>query len=122
MAPSVNQSPSPDRSDVAAISKKYAEEKEKRQRTDGQQQYEELAESSRLAWLVKDPFADHEALNRQPSPLQDGQEVQVIILGAGFAGLLYAARLIEAGVSPDGIRLVDVAGGFGGTWYWVSAS
>lgn len=88
-------------------------------RDDGDAQYEELAQSSRFAFLAKDPFVDHAALNAQPSPLQDGQDVQVIILGAGFGGLLMAARLVEAGISPEGIRIVDVAGGFGGTWYWV---
>ncbi|CAN8104527.1 unnamed protein product [Discula destructiva] len=110
--------PHPDGWNVAELSKKYNEEKEKRLRADGQSQYEELSKSSRLASLGKDPFADHEALNKQPSSLKDGQEVQVLILGAGFGGLLYAARMIEAGLKPDDIRLVDFAGGFGGTWYW----
>lgn len=106
-------------SSIAGLTQKYTQEKEKRLRADGQAQYEELAKSTRLASLAKDPFADHEALNQQPPPLRNGQEVQVVILGAGFGGLLFAARLIEAGINPDGIRIVDAAGGFGGTWYWV---
>lgn len=91
------------------LTRKYDKEKERRERSDGVEQYVELEESTRFAYLAEDPFVDHESMNAQPSPLQDGQEVKVIILGAGFAGLLFAARLIEAGTSPDDIRLVDIA-------------
>ncbi|ROW03149.1 hypothetical protein VPNG_08162 [Cytospora leucostoma] len=104
--------------DAEALAKKYAEEKEKRQRPDGTAQYVELEETDKFASLARDPWVDHDALNSQPPALVDGQEVQVVILGAGHGGLLYAARLIEAGIPAEGIRLVDVAGGFGGTWYW----
>lgn len=121
-APLASTPGSADTPDLATLSTKYAAEKEKRQRSDGQSQYEELAQSDRLSSLAQDHFVDHEALNQLPSPLQDGQEVQVIMLGAGFGALLFAARLIEAGISPEVIRLVDVAGGFGGTWYWASTS
>ena len=41
-----------------------------------------------------------------------------MILGAGFGGLQSAVRLIEAGVDVKHVRIVDQAGGFGGTWYW----
>lgn len=104
--------------DVDALSRKYEEERQRRQRSDGLAQNVELEDSDKLAYLAEDPFVDHEALNAQPPSLEDGQEVQVIILGAGFGGLLCAARLIEAGIAPEGIRIVDFAGGFGGTWYW----
>src|SRR5438067_11605582 len=33
----------------------------------------------------------------------------------GFAGLVAAARLREAGVD---VRIIEKGGGFGGTWYW----
>lgn len=39
-------------------------------------------------------------------------------LGAGFDGLLYAVRMVQAGIRPENIRIVDTAGGFGGTWYY----
>nr|WP_269329128.1 NAD(P)/FAD-dependent oxidoreductase [Kineosporia babensis] len=39
-----------------------------------------------------------------------------MVIGAGFGGLLTAARLREAGL--ERIRLVDEAGDVGGTWYW----
>lgn len=108
----------PEQVDVETLNKKYAEERERRQRTDGLAQNVELEDSPKFASIAEDPFVDHDALNAAPPPLKDGQEVQVIILGAGFGGLLFASRLIEAGIPADGIRLIDTAGGFGGTWYW----
>lgn len=108
----------PDKIDVEALTNKYLREKDRRERVDGLAQNEELEESESFSSLADDPFVDHDALNAQPQPLEDGQQVQVIILGAGFGGILFAARLVEAGVKPKDIRLVDVAGGFGGTWYW----
>jgi hypothetical protein len=47
-------------------------------------------------------------------PLTD--EVEVLIIGGGFGGLLAGARLREAGI--DDIRMVEKGGDFGGTWYW----
>ncbi len=38
------------------------------------------------------------------------------MLGGGFAGLLAGAYLKKAGV--DGIRIIEMAGDFGGVWYW----
>lgn len=106
--------------DLAAISAKYAEENAKRLREDGLDQYEELtsAASERLRNLGHDLWADHKALNAQTPCLRDGDDVKVLILGAGYGGILYAIRLIEQGFSASDIRLVDVAGGYGGTWWW----
>ncbi|EEB91388.1 hypothetical protein MPER_10257, partial [Moniliophthora perniciosa FA553] len=80
-----------------------------------QQKYEE--ERSKL-YLGEDIWVDHAALNAQKSPLEDGTSIKALVLGAGYGGLFFAARLIQAGFSPNDIRLVDSAGGFGGTWYW----
>ena len=44
------------------------------------------------------------------------EDVDVLIVGAGIAGVLAGARVREAGIGS--IRLVDKAGGVGGTWYW----
>jgi cation diffusion facilitator CzcD-associated flavoprotein CzcO len=44
------------------------------------------------------------------------EDVDVVIVGGGIAGILAGARLREAGIG--GIRIIDQAGGIGGTWYW----
>ncbi|GKT89219.1 flavin-binding monooxygenase-like family protein [Colletotrichum tofieldiae] len=104
--------------DFLALNKKYTEEKEKRQRSDGNAQYIEIESDAQFSKLAEDPWVDHEKLNAQPSNLKDGDEVKVIVLGAGYGGLLFAIRFIQAGFRAEDIRLVDTAGGFGGTWYW----
>ncbi len=43
-------------------------------------------------------------------------DVDVVIVGGGIAGVLAGAQLRKAGVKR--IRIVDQAGGIGGTWYW----
>ena len=53
------------------------------------------------------PFADRD-------PVAD--EVDVVIVGGGIAGVLAGAHLRKAGI--ERIRIVDQAGGIGGTWYW----
>ncbi|KAL8387063.1 hypothetical protein RB595_010183 [Gaeumannomyces hyphopodioides] len=71
-----------------------------------------------LADLSRDPWVDYDALARQPAALKDGDDTQVVILGAGHAGLIFAAEIIRAGFSPDRLVVMDEAGGVGGTWYW----
>ena len=44
------------------------------------------------------------------------EEVDAVVVGAGFGGLLAGARLRGAGI--DDVRLVEKGGGIGGTWYW----
>ena len=51
---------------------------------------------------------------RRATPLTD--EVDVVVIGGGFGGLLAGARLREAGV--DDLRIIEKGGDFGGTWYW----
>ena len=48
------------------------------------------------------------------APLTD--EVEVVVIGGGFGGLLAGARLREAGIKD--IRIIETGGDFGGTWYW----
>ena len=47
-------------------------------------------------------------------PLTD--EVTVALIGGGFAGLVTAARLVQAGITD--VRIIEKGGDFGGTWYW----
>ena len=96
--------------DADALRRKYREERDKRLRSDGEDQYVELA--GRFArYAETDPYADP---NFTREPLTDA--VDVVIIGGGFSGMLAAARLKEAGVTD--IRLIEAGGDFGGTWYW----
>lgn len=52
-----------------------------------------------------------------PVPWQPvSEEVDYLVVGAGYSGMLLSVRLLEAGITS--IRIVDKAGDFGGTWYW----
>ncbi|KAK3359506.1 pyridine nucleotide-disulfide oxidoreductase-like protein [Lasiosphaeria hispida] len=103
------------------LSQKYTEEAAKRFRAEGSAQFLELhsAETERLRSLAEDPWVDHAALNAKDSPVKDGGRYKFLVLGAGFGGMLLAVRLIEAGVAsgPNDLRVIDKAGGFGGTWW-----
>ncbi len=94
--------------DIDALKAKYAEERAKRLRPDGNDQYVQVA--GRFAHYLVDPYTP--VVER--APVRD--HVTVAVVGGGFAGLLAGARLKEAGV-PD-VRMIDKAGDFGGTWYW----
>jgi cyclohexanone monooxygenase len=94
--------------DVQAFHAKYASERAKRLRPDGNDQYKQL--SGRLAHLLEDPFT--ERIEREPRR----DHVEFAFVGGGLAGLMTGARLREAGVAD--IRIVDSGGDFGGTWYW----
>ncbi|PSN68163.1 FAD/NAD(P)-binding domain-containing protein [Corynespora cassiicola Philippines] len=100
------------------IKLKYEEEKQKRIRKDGGQQFIDLINSEQYHHLAEDPWVDHAALNSEEPPIQDGGSYGYLTLGAGYGGLIFAARLIDSGVPAKDIRMVDTAGGFGGTWYW----
>ena len=95
--------------DKEALRAKYAEEREKRLRPDGNDQYLRIAGTS-LAHYVDDPYTP--VVEREPVT----DHVDVALVGGGFAGLIAGARLREAGVEK--IRVIDKAGDFGGTWYW----
>ena len=64
-----------------------------------------------FAHYLDDPYVEP-GFTREP--LTD--EVEVVVIGGGFGGLLAGARLRQAGV--ESIRMIDPAGDFGGTWYW----
>lgn len=94
--------------DAEGLRRRYREERDKRLRVDGNDQY--LEPTGRFASLLDDPWTE-------PSPREPiDDEVTFAIIGAGFAGLSVGARLRQAGV--DDIRLIDAAGDVGGVWYW----
>jgi cyclohexanone monooxygenase len=95
--------------DPVALREKYREERDRRLRADGNEQYVEV--KGKFAHFLDDPYIET-PIEREP--LND--EVEVLIIGGGFGGLLAGARLRGEGV--DDIRIIDPAADFGGTWYW----
>jgi len=94
--------------DREALRRKYREERDKRLRPDGPQQYVRI--QGQLAHYLDDPYVERV----ERDPLFD--EVTVAFIGGGFAGLVTGARLKEAGV--EDVRIIEKGGDFGGTWYW----
>ena len=68
------------------------------------------AEREHFAHYRDDPFTPMVA---RPAVTDD---VDVVIVGGGIAGLLAGGNLRQVGI--ERIRIIDQAGGFGGTWYW----
>lgn len=95
--------------DIAALKKKYREERDKRLNAGGEKQYLHTAGNLHEFYQI-DPYksvAPRDAI---------AEELDVAVLGGGFAGLLAGYHLTQAGITN--IRNIDHAGGFGGVWYW----
>ncbi|HYZ90853.1 MAG TPA: NAD(P)/FAD-dependent oxidoreductase [Actinomycetota bacterium] len=95
--------------DPEVLRAKYREERDKRLRPEGNEQYIEIKDQ--FAHYIEDPYVEP-GFSRDPIV----DEIDVVVIGGGFGGLLAAARLREAGVG--GIRIIEKGGDFGGTWYW----
>ena len=95
--------------DPADLRQKYAAERAKRLRADGNNQYQEI--TGEHAHYNADPYV-------KPGFTRPAlhEELDAVIVGGGFGGLLAAARLQKAGITN--IRIIEKAGDFGGTWYW----
>lgn len=93
---------------LAEIRAKYRMERDRRIRPEGAAQYRRAA--GEFGYYATDPYTPRSS---RP-PVRD--RVEVLIVGAGFGGLLSGARLRQAGFQD--VRVVDEAGDFGGTWYW----
>src|ERR1700691_6702838 len=94
--------------DPDALRAKYREERDKRLRPDANEQYVEV--KGDFSRYVDDPYV---APGFSRAPLTD--EVDVLIIGGGFGGLLAGARLRETGGQK--IRIIEKGGDFGGNWY-----
>jgi cation diffusion facilitator CzcD-associated flavoprotein CzcO len=94
--------------DKAALLDRYRQERDKRLRPDGNDQY--LQVKGQLAHYLDDPYTPR--VERAPRT----DHVRFAFIGGGFAGLVTGARLVEAGVRD--VRIVEKGGDFGGTWYW----
>ena len=95
--------------DPDVLRTRYRQERDQRLRSDGNDQYREVAGD--FSHYIDDPYVEP-GFTRPP--LHD--EVEVLIIGGGFGGLLAGARLREAGIKD--IRIIEKGGDFGGTWYW----
>ncbi len=94
--------------DKQALRQKYLQERDKRLRADGNNQY--LAVQGELAHYLDDPYTP------VAPRAAKADHVTFAFIGGGFGGLVTAARLVEAGVGS--VRIVEKGGDFGGTWYW----
>lgn len=103
--------------DIQEAFTRYEQERQKRIRADGAAQFADVTRTERFHHLAEDPWYDADQPLHYPEVAQGGH-VRAIILGSGYGALLFAGRLIEAGISPDDMVLVDAAAGFGGAWYW----
>ncbi len=95
--------------DPETVRTKYLAERDKRL-VPGRAEILDLDQDERFARYREDPFTSHV----ERDPVVD--EVDVVIVGGGIAGVVAGAHLRKVGI--ERIRIVDQAGGIGGTWYW----
>jgi len=95
--------------DPDAVRAKYLAERDRRLVAD-RAAIRDLTADGNFARYREDPFTPY----ADRGPVVD--EVDVVIVGGGIAGILAGAYLRRAGL--DRIRIIDQAGGVGGTWYW----
>src|SRR5258705_2948308 len=95
--------------DPDALRARYRAERDKRLRADANDQYVNV--TGGFSHYLEDPYVTP-GFTR--APLTD--EVEVIVIGGGFGGLLAGARLRQAGFQD--IRLIEKGGDFCGTRDW----
>ena len=98
--------------DRDALHRKYLEERDRRLRKDGADQYIlPGAAAAKFGKYAEDPYAEGD-LERDAVV----KDVDVLMVGGGFGGLLMGAQLRKLGI--DEFLIIENASDFGGTWYW----
>lgn len=101
--------PSSDEIDIPALKEKYRQERDRRLRKEGQQQYVQPRAEFANAYEA-DPYT--------PVTPRDSlsEDIDIVVLGGGWSGILTGVQLRKAGIGN--FRIIDHAGDFGGVWYW----
>ncbi len=92
--------------DLERVRAKYRAERDKR--VDPNRA--EILDPATHAELLDDPYSP--VVPREPKR----DEVDAVVVGGGFGGLISAAELRKQGL--DRIRIIEKAGDVGGVWYW----
>jgi cyclohexanone monooxygenase len=95
--------------DERALLQRYKAERDKRIRSDGVAQFRKT--EGEFARFMDDPNAGAPAERPARS-----EQVDVVVVGGGWSGLLIATRLRQARV--DNFRIIESGADFGGVWYW----
>ena len=94
--------------DPDQLREKYRQERDKRLRADGNDQYKEV--EGDFKYFVEDPYT------KKIEKKSENLITEVAIIGGGFGGILAASRLRMSGI--DDFKIIEKGGDFGGTWYW----
>ena len=95
--------------DPDVLREKYRQERDRRIRPEGNDQYRHATDE--LEHFIDDPYVEP-GFEREPIC----KDIDAVIIGGGFSGLLAGARFREAGI--DDFHIIEAGGDFGGTWYW----
>jgi hypothetical protein len=97
--------------DPVALKERYKSERDKRLNASlsGIDQYKYV--EGQFAHMLRDPWIE-------PGFKRDSitETVDVVVIGGGYGAQLVAVKMIESGITN--LRMIEKAGGFGGTWYW----
>ena len=101
--------PSAEEIDIPALKEKYRQERDRRIRKEGQEQYVRPVEDFAGAYEA-DPYTP--VIPRDPV----SEEIDIAVLGGGWSGIAAGVHIRNSGLSS--FRHIDHAGDFGGVWYW----
>lgn len=101
--------PSAEEIDIPALKAKYRQERDRRIRKEGQEQYVRPVDDFAGAYEA-DPYTP--VIPREPVC----EEIDIAVLGGGWSGIAAGVHIRKSGLTS--FRHIDHAGDFGGVWYW----